>query len=452
MKTARAMMLGGGVNVGLWDEAVKTACIVKNRSPVQGMARTPWEALTGYKPCVSRFRTYGCPAYVLRPEHEQESKLAARSVKGQFVGYELDGQAWRILVNNRVVVSRNVTFNEWGFFASGGGGGAWMEAAGGDGSSGGGGGGGSMPLGGGVPAAGGMPAASGGGSMPLGGGVPAAGGMPAAGGGSMPLGGGVPAAGGMPAASGARYVTSFIDVHSGAAVVRFVKRKSDIPEVVKGVIAKLETQLGRKLLQLQSDRGGEFLNAELGGYLEQRGIQHSFSAPYSPQQNGAAERLNRTLMKTARAMMLGGGVNVGLWDEAVKTACIVKNRSPVQGMARTPWEALTGYKPCVSRFRTYGCPAYVLRPEHEQESKLAARSVKGQFVGYELDGQAWRILVNNRVVVSRNVTFNEWGFFASGGGGGAWMEAAGGDGSSGGGGGGGSMPLGGGVPAAGGIC
>ena len=97
---------------------------------------------------------------------------------------------------------------------------------------------------------------------------------------------------------------------------------------VKEVFQRLETQTGQKLQKVRTDRGGEYLNTELDGYYKSKGVVHQTTAPYTPEQNGVAERFNRTLMERVRAMLLDAKLDKELWAEAAVTANYIKNRSP----------------------------------------------------------------------------------------------------------------------------
>jgi hypothetical protein len=159
---------------------------------------------------------------------------------------------------------------------------------------------------------------------------------------------------------------------------------------------------------VRTDRGGEYLNRSLNEYFSSKGVLHQMTAPYTPQQNGAAERLNRTLMERVRAMVLGAGLGQELWAEAVVTANYIRNRSPVSNGSKTPWEQLFSKQPDVSTMRVFGARAYVLTPR-ELRRKLDPVSQPGVFVGYSAHSKAYRVLLdsNNKVVESRDVVVDE---------------------------------------------
>lgn len=206
---------------------------------------------------------------------------------------------------------------------------------------------------------------------------------------------------------GSRYFATFLDDFSRMSIVRPIKQKSDVAKEMRDVFEMLETQCELSVKRIRTDRGGEYLNEDVRQYLSTKGIVHEKSAPYTPEQNGAAERLNRTLVERVRAMLLEANLAFKLWAEAVLTANYIRNRSPVKHCeAKTPWELVFAKRPDVSHLRVFGAVAYMQRPK-ETRRKLEATSVKGIFVGYEAGSKAYRVLVNNKIHVSRNVIVDE---------------------------------------------
>ena len=183
-----------------------------------------------------------------------------------------------------------------------------------------------------------------------------------------------------PSLGGSKYVATFLDDFSRLSVVVPVPSKAEVIPTVKKIINMLETQSGQKLRKVRTDRGGEYLNNELKDFYSAKGIVHQTTAPYTPEQNGKAERLNRTLMERVRAMLQDAKLPNSLWAEAVTTANYIRNRSPVCGDSKTPKELFYGDKPDVSNMKTFGARAYVHIPK-AQRQKLDPVSIKGIMVG-----------------------------------------------------------------------
>ncbi|GIL95153.1 hypothetical protein Vretimale_1230, partial [Volvox reticuliferus] len=104
-------------------------------------------------------------------------------------------------------------------------------------------------------------------------------------------------------------------------------------------------------------------------YFSNKGIIHGTTVGYTPEQNGAAERLNRTLLEKTRAMLVESELPQQLWAEALATANYLRNISPVAGAKVTPHEAFMGTKPDISHLRVFGCAAYAHVPK-EKRNKL----------------------------------------------------------------------------------
>jgi hypothetical protein len=171
----------------------------------------------------------------------------------------------------------------------------------------------------------------------------------------------------------------------------------------------LENQSGYKLQRLRCDNGTEYINSQLKDYCRTNGIQLETTVRYTPEQNGAAERLNRTLMEKVRPMLTAADLPKHLWAEALATANYVRNRSPVTGRDKTPYELFFGAKPDVSHLRTFGVRCYALTPK-PLRSKLDNTSEPGRFIGYPAGTKGYKIMLDNgRITVSRDVLFAEAG-------------------------------------------
>jgi transposase InsO family protein len=120
-------------------------------------------------------------------------------------------------------------------------------------------------------------------------------------------------------------------IFSRLSVVKCITAKSDVQTVLPAMLKLLETQSGCRVQKLRSDRRGEFVNEVLSNSAARKGTVMEVTAGYSPESNGAAERLNRTLIERARAILLDASLPLALWGKAVVAACHVRNRSPIAG-------------------------------------------------------------------------------------------------------------------------
>ena len=203
------------------------------------------------------------------------------------------------------------------------------------------------------------------------------------------------------------YFATLLDDHSRLSLVLPLKRKSDAANAIIDAITLLENQTGLRLQRLRCDNGTEYINHTISDFLRAKGIALETTVRHTPQQNGAAERLNRTLMDKVRSMLADSGLPKSLWAEALATANHVRNRSPVTARDRTPWELFFRTKPDVSYLRTFGARAYALIPK-QLRSKLDSVSQPGRFIGYPSGSKGYKLLLDNGSInISRDVIFNE---------------------------------------------
>jgi transposase InsO family protein len=133
-----------------------------------------------------------------------------------------------------------------------------------------------------------------------------------------------------------------------------LRSKDQVKKAMAAFVSRMETQFEGRVKKLQSRRGGKYWNKDIQAFCKQKGIIHQKTNPYSSQENGVAERLNRTLMEKARAMLSESGLDHRFWGEAVLTANFVRNRTGLTVHGKTPLEMLTGKKPHVDELRVFG--------------------------------------------------------------------------------------------------
>ena len=204
------------------------------------------------------------------------------------------------------------------------------------------------------------------------------------------------------ALGGYRYAINFVDAYSGLTAVYFLRSKHETLKAVEKYMADM-SPLGR-IGTIRSDNGLEFVNKELSELLISKGIRHETSSPYSPHQNGLAERSWRTLFSTARALIASAGSNKHLWAYAVKYACYTRNRCYSDTHGMTCHEKGTGRKPKVNNLLKFGsvCYAYDDRNVHK---KLDDRGLRGTFLGFDTNSPACLIKLdgNNKIYKFRHV-------------------------------------------------
>lgn len=201
-----------------------------------------------------------------------------------------------------------------------------------------------------------------------------------------------------------RYFVTFTDVCSRYCEVILIREKSEVADVTIQYIERMKTQFGRKPKIFRSDRGTEFTVEKLQLYLRNEGIKFECTVGYAPEQNGIAERKNRTLMEAARCMLSESGLPKTFWGEAVNMANYVTNRMITRATMKTPFEAMFGKEPRWEQLRQFGCEAFVMIPQ-EKRRKLDDKSEKMKFVGYDTQSKGYRMTDGKKVIISREVHF-----------------------------------------------
>ena len=191
--------------------------------------------------------------------------------------------------------------------------------------------------------------------------------------------------------------------------VYFLSSKAQTFSVFKKFRAMVEFESGCKIKKLRSDNGKEYTSNEFNMFCEDMGITHQLTVSYTPQQNGVAERRNRTLMDMVRSMLSNSTLPISLWSEALKTAVYILNRFPSKSVPKTPFELWAGRKPSLRHLHVWGCPAEV-RLFNTQEKKLDFKTVSGYFIGHPEKSEGFRFYLSNhstRIMETGNARFFE---------------------------------------------
>ena len=205
-----------------------------------------------------------------------------------------------------------------------------------------------------------------------------------------------------PTREGAKYFLTIVDDHSSFCEVHLLQHKSDVFGVFKLVIRE-----NTRLYKIRCDNAKEYVSGALAQYCKEKGVQIDPAPPYTPALNGTAERANQYLLEKARALIYEAQLPKNFWGYAVLTAAYLKNRLPSQSIEnRIPYELKYLKKPDLNVIRVFVCDAYMRIPD-SQRKKLDPKSKKMIFVGYASMGYRLLDPTSNRLVVSRNVKFNE---------------------------------------------
>ena len=163
---------------------------------------------------------------------------------------------------------------------------------------------------------------------------------------------------------------------------------------------------------LLSDRGGEYLDTEFKDHLIEHGIVSQLTAPGTPQQNGVAERRNRTMLDMVRSMMSYSSLPLSFWGYTLQTEVYILNVVPSKSIQHTPLELWSGLKPSLRHIRIWGCTTHVLKGK---TGKLEPRTEVCLFVGYHKGtrGGLFYSPQDKKVFVSTNATFLENDYMAN---------------------------------------
>ena len=211
---------------------------------------------------------------------------------------------------------------------------------------------------------------------------------------------------------GARYFALFIDDFSRYTVVYFLQQKGGVIQCFENFKATAETQFGCRVKRLRTDNGGEYTGNAFEALLKDAGIVHETSVAYTPQQNGVAERINRTIAEMARTMMLESNLNFSFWAEAVNTAVYIRNRCPSSSLHNEiPFERAYGQVPRLNHVRVFGSMCYS-KILGSAADKWSGKSETCLLMGYSETSKAYRLfsLKKQQITEAIDVVFDEGNF------------------------------------------
>nr|GEY50798.1 putative ribonuclease H-like domain-containing protein [Tanacetum cinerariifolium] len=157
---------------------------------------------------------------------------------------------------------------------------------------------------------------------------------------------------------------------------------------------------------IRSNNGTEFKNSDLNQFYGVKGIRSEFSIPRTPQQNGIAERKNKTLIEDARTMLADSLLPIPFWAEAVNTACYVQNRVLVtKPHNKTPYELLHGRTPSIGFMRPFGSPVTILNTL-DPLGKFQEKVNEGFLVGYSVSSKAFRVFNSRTCIIRKTLHVN----------------------------------------------
>lgn len=187
--------------------------------------------------------------------------------------------------------------------------------------------------------------------------------------------------------------------------VYVLKSKDGVASAFANYKTFVENQTGRKIKCVRTDNAPEYVGGEFAKILQESGIMHQRSVAFSPQQNGIAERMNRTLVEMTRCMLDDAGLPDKWWAEALQTAVYIRNRVESRAVNNTSFETFWGIKPNMKHVRAFGSPAVALK-KGGNRSKLDRKGVECRLIGYSSHHKGYRMLCpDGKIIISRSVRF-----------------------------------------------
>nr|GEV59716.1 putative ribonuclease H-like domain-containing protein [Tanacetum cinerariifolium] len=205
------------------------------------------------------------------------------------------------------------------------------------------------------------------------------------------------------------YFLVITDDFSRFSWVFFLATKDETSGILKTFIIGIENQLECKVKVIRCDNRTKFKNSVMNQFYDIKGIKREFSVARTPQQNGVAEKKNKTLIKATRTMLVDSKLPTTFWAEAVNTICYVLNTSlDIKPHNKTPYELIRGRPPLIDFMKPFGYPVTVLNTR-DYLGKFDEKADEGFFVGYSVVSKAMRVFNKRTRIVEEtlNIRFIE---------------------------------------------
>jgi hypothetical protein len=209
---------------------------------------------------------------------------------------------------------------------------------------------------------------------------------------------------------GAQYGLVLVDDYTKFGWIFFLQAKSDASKVIQKWIKRVERESGRDLSIFRSDKGGEFSSTELDEFFTERGIEHQWASTATPEQNGVAERMVRTLKEHTLANLAHATLPEIWWAESMHYTCYIRNRLSSQSLPghMSPYERWYGKVPNLAMAKTWGCMAQIHIPKQKRKG-LEAKTQWGMMIGIPDGIKGWKFYLpeTNTFTDSASALFHE---------------------------------------------
>lgn len=214
----------------------------------------------------------------------------------------------------------------------------------------------------------------------------------------------------VPSLAGDTYFFTFTDDYSRKSWVYTTNSRAKLREIFTEFKVQVELETSAKIQIVRCDNISEYKALAIM-FGKNYGIQFEFTTTYTPEQNGVSERLNRSLVTAARTMLSDAKLPARFWADAVKTACYLRNRTPIGPDGKTPEEAYSGKRPSIEHLRAWGCVAYAhLAPINRgRNDKMHPVAIRTCLIGYMPTSRQYRLYdpVKKAILVSTAPRFIE---------------------------------------------
>jgi Integrase core domain len=196
-----------------------------------------------------------------------------------------------------------------------------------------------------------------------------------------------------------KYFISFVDNYSSYSWITLLRQKSSAIIMLRDFLVMVQTQYGCTIKEWMSDAGGEYKSDAFLSILKAKGIKILQSIQFVPQQNGCAEQFNHTIIDKEGALCVELCIPQSWWEFSVEHAVNCYNVTLVSCLEwQTPFEALTGKKPDISRMRVFGCGANVFIPPTRHHNKLSPKLELMTYLG-EVEGmKGYQFMWNGNIL------------------------------------------------------
>lgn len=201
-----------------------------------------------------------------------------------------------------------------------------------------------------------------------------------------------------PSLSNARYILLTKVKFSGYSHIYVMKTKDETCEKLTEFLSQFENDSGHRVKAVQTDNGSEFVNENVRRLFAVEHVDFRTSAPYTPEQNGTAERNNRIIIETVRTLVAQGDLPPKLWAEAANTAVYLRNIIPKKGMNVTPFELFRGRRPFVEHIVPFGTRVHSLINDRRQ-GKFDPKTEPGVIVGFTPRANTYRVYLPLKDIV-----------------------------------------------------